>query len=91
MYQPDHFRVEDLEISNKAGTAVDPRYIKARSVLDDVDPLTGNRADFGLPSAFYPNTVTILEVGDEFFNHAVYTPALGQPGSFLTTLPPTVT
>lgn len=32
-----HFRVEDLEISNKAGAAVDPRYIKARSVLDDVD------------------------------------------------------
>src|SRR4030095_3582898 len=32
-----HFRVEDLEISNKAGAAVDPRYIRARSVLDNVD------------------------------------------------------
>jgi amino acid adenylation domain-containing protein len=32
-----HFRVEDLEISNKAGVANDPRYIRARSVLDDVD------------------------------------------------------
>src|ERR1700686_4078896 len=32
-----HFRLEDLEISNKAGVANDLRYIRARSVLDDVD------------------------------------------------------
>lgn len=32
-----HFRVEDLQISNKAGAAADPRYIRARSVLDGVD------------------------------------------------------
>src|SRR5712675_1146188 len=32
-----HFRVEDLEVSNKASVGNDPRYIKARSVLDDVD------------------------------------------------------
>jgi amino acid adenylation domain-containing protein len=32
-----HFRVEDLEIANKAGIASDPRYVKARSILDDVD------------------------------------------------------
>jgi amino acid adenylation domain-containing protein len=32
-----HFRVEDLEVLNRAGVAGDPRYVKARSVLDDVD------------------------------------------------------
>ena len=32
-----HFRLEDLEVSNEAGVGNDPRYIRARSVLDDVD------------------------------------------------------
>ena len=32
-----HFRPEELEISNKASVANDPRYIMARSILDDVD------------------------------------------------------
>jgi amino acid adenylation domain-containing protein len=32
-----HFRFEDLEIPNKADVANDPRYVKARSILDDVD------------------------------------------------------
>ena len=32
-----HFRVEDLEIANRAEVANDPRYVMARSILDDVD------------------------------------------------------
>jgi amino acid adenylation domain-containing protein len=32
-----HFRVEELEISGKASVADDPRYVRARSVLNDVD------------------------------------------------------
>jgi amino acid adenylation domain-containing protein len=32
-----HFRPDDLEISNKADVANDPRYVMARSILDDVD------------------------------------------------------
>src|ERR1700722_11919957 len=32
-----HFRCEDLETSNKAEVANDPRYVMARSILDDVD------------------------------------------------------
>src|SRR6202047_869352 len=31
------FRVEDLEVANKGELARDPRYVRARSVLDDVD------------------------------------------------------
>ncbi len=31
------FRLDDLEIANKAEVAGDPQYVKARSVLDDVD------------------------------------------------------
>ena len=31
------FRVEDLEIANKAEVESNPQYIRARSVLDDVD------------------------------------------------------
>ncbi len=32
------------------------------------------------PGAFYPNTLTISEMGSETNNGAVYTPVLGQPG-----------
>jgi hypothetical protein len=32
------------------------------------------------PGALYPNNITILEVGDEFNNGAIYTPLPGQPG-----------
>jgi hypothetical protein len=32
------------------------------------------------PGALYPNNITILEVGDEVNNGAIYTPLAGQPG-----------
>jgi len=32
-----HFRVEDLEIPDAANVAKDPSYVRARSVVDDVD------------------------------------------------------
>ena len=32
------------------------------------------------PGAFYPNNITILEVGNEINNGAIYTPLAGQPG-----------
>src|SRR5262249_53232072 len=32
-----HFRIEDLEIANATETARDPHYVRARSVLEDVD------------------------------------------------------
>ena len=37
-------------------------------------------ADTGLPTAFYSNNVTILEIGPEGDNGAFYTPTAGQPG-----------
>ena len=32
-----HFRVEDLEVPNAAELAANPNYVRARSVLEDVD------------------------------------------------------
>lgn len=44
---------------------------------DGVDSLADTPSP---PGAFYANTVTILEVGDETNNGAIYTPVAGQPG-----------
>jgi hypothetical protein len=46
---------------------------------DGVDAL----ADTGFPTAFYTNALTINEVGPEGDNGVFYTPADGQPGSFV--------
>jgi amino acid adenylation domain-containing protein len=56
-----HFRLEDLEISNKANVANDPRYIKARSVLDDVDLFD---ADF---FGIYPREAELMDPQQRLF------------------------
>ena len=37
-------------------------------------------ADIGFPSAFYTNSITAQELGNEFFSFVNYIPAAGQPG-----------
>jgi len=47
---------------------------------DNLDGLDSLGDTVSPPGALYPNTVTILEVGPEGNNGAVYTPVAGQPG-----------
>src|SRR5258708_6172561 len=56
-----HFRLEELDISNRAGFANDPRYIRARSVLDDVDLFDADL--FGI----YPREAELMDPQQRLF------------------------
>jgi len=47
---------------------------------DNVDGFDSLADTFGPPGALYANNITILEVGTEANNGAIYTPTAGQPG-----------
>lgn len=47
---------------------------------DNVGGFDSGADTFGPPTALYANVLTILEVGSEGNNRAVYTPTAGQPG-----------
>jgi hypothetical protein len=47
---------------------------------DNVDGFDALGDTSGPPTARYPNNITILEVGTETNNGAIYTPVAGQPG-----------
>lgn len=50
---------------------------------DNIDGFDALADTPGPPFAFYPNTITIPEIGPEGNNRAVYTPVAGQPGFVL--------
>ena len=56
-----HFRPEDLEISNRTSVGSDPRYIKARSILDDIDLFD---ADF---FGIYPREAELMDPQQRLF------------------------
>jgi hypothetical protein len=59
----------------------DPNFWELMFYSDNTPPhQPGVLADTGLPTEFYPNPVTIQEVGSEKNNWVFYTPLPGQPG-----------
>src|ERR1700694_2262109 len=56
-----HFRLEDLEISNKSSVAHDPRYVMGRSVLDDAHLFD---ADF---FSIYPREAELMDPQQRLF------------------------
>lgn len=60
------FRVDDLEISNKASVGSDPRYVKARSILDDIDLFD---ADF---FGIYPREAELMDPQQRLFLECCY-------------------
>src|SRR5437660_8090202 len=55
------FRIDDLEISNKASVGSDPHYVKARSILDEIDLFD---ADF---FGIYPREAELMDPQQRLF------------------------
>jgi len=75
LFEPGQsFVLSDLIRFNPNGTLV--------FYSDTIGPSDPNPAlaDSGFPSAFYPNSLNVFEVGNEGLNGLTYTPTEGQPG-----------
>jgi hypothetical protein len=70
----DVVRFNSTEVCTDGGTGCLVFY------SDNTDGFDSLADTFGPPTDFYANTVTILEVGTETDNGAIYTPLPGQPG-----------
>jgi hypothetical protein len=71
----------DVVRFNPAGTGGNPAYPASLVFYsDNVGGLDSLGDTLAPPSSFYTNTLTILEIGTETDNGAIYTPSAGQPG-----------
>ena len=75
LFEPGSLNLSDIIRYNSSDGAL-VFYSDLSSPSDNFASL----ADFGFPSAFYVNTLTLTEIGLEGNNGFTYTPTAGQPG-----------
>jgi len=72
--------ISDIVRFNPAGTGGNPAYPASLVFYSDNADGVDALADRGFPTALYPNTVTVFEVGPEGANGFTYTPTQADPG-----------